>query len=152
MSSIRSLTAPADWAGWGGLVPFAIAAVGVLYCPDIAGRSLAQSLGLAWGAVILAFLGAVHWGLALAHPGALKIERVVGSVLPAVVGAAALLIEGQRGLGLLVVGFGAYWLYEHHRCADLLPEDYLALRRKLTIGVCSLLALTLLASEQAGLR
>jgi membrane-associated phospholipid phosphatase len=68
-------------------------------------------------------------------------------VLPSVWAAAALLLGGSRGLALLLAGFGSFWLYESRRLDDGLPPDYLALRRQLSIAVCALLALTVLASE-----
>jgi hypothetical protein len=46
-----------------------------------------------------------------------------------------------------LAGFGSFWLYESRRLDDGLPPDYLALRRQLSIAVCALLALTVLASE-----
>ena len=92
-------------------------------------------------------MAAVHWGLALAGFWRWDIATVIGSVLPSVWAAAALLLGGSRGLALLLAGFGSFWLYESRRLGDGLPPDYLALRRQLSIAVCALLALTVLASE-----
>jgi hypothetical protein len=96
-------------------------------------------------------MGGVHWGLALAGRIAWRPLRIAGSILPAIVGAASVLLGGQRGLGLLVVGFGVFWLYEHRNVATELPEDYLKLRRNLSVAVCVLLALTMILSESVGL-
>ena len=146
------LTPLAEAIGYAGLLPFLAALLGVGLAPAIEQRDFAQRLGLGYGAAILAFVGAVHWGLALAGRWAWSAGVVAGSILPAVIATAALLLGGQRGLGLLVVGFGLFWVYEHRRLGAALPPDYLALRRNLSVAVCVLLALTMMLSEHAGLR
>lgn len=139
-------------SGYAGLLPFVAALLGVLWAPDPRWQFLAQQLALAWGAVILAFVGALHWGFAIA--GRLPATSAVISVavLPSVIGAAAVLLGGQRGLALLIAGFGLFGIYEHRRWAGSLPAEYLALRRRLTLSVCASLTLTVFASETAGLR
>lgn len=133
-------------AGWAGLLPFAAALACVALAPDAAWRGFGIRLALAWGAVILTFVAAVHWGLALAGRWRWDAVVIAGSVLPSVAGAAAVLQGGTRGIALLVAGFGIFWLYEHRRCGDDLPADYLALRRSLTLAVVALLAVTAIAA------
>jgi len=74
---------------------------------------------------------------------------VLGSTLPSVLAAAAVLIGEVHGLALLVVGFGLFWLYEHRYHQQDLPADYLALRRNLSLTVCVLLAMTAIALDNA---
>ena len=75
-------------------------------------------------------LGAVHLGL----------------LLPAFAAWIALLLPGRPGLALLVVASGSFWLYAHRALPDgWLPAAYLRLRRNLSLAVCSLLTLGLLA-------
>lgn len=143
---VFGLGAGAAAAGWAGLLPFAAALCCVALAPDAAWRDLGVRLALAWGAVILSFIAAVHWGLALAGRWRWEMPTIVGSVLPSVLGAAAVLLGGTRGIALLVAGFGAFWLYEHRRCGEALPADYLALRRGLTLTVVVLLAVTALVA------
>jgi hypothetical protein len=115
-----------------------------------AGRELAQRGAIAWGAVLLASAGAVHWGLALA--GRMRSAPAhLAAAAPIVVAAAAVLIGGQRALALLVVGFGLFWLYEHRSLGGVLPPAYLSLRRNVSLATCTLLALTMIASDAAGL-
>ena len=133
-------------AGWAGLLPFAAALACVALAPSAEWRAFGLRLALAWGAVILSFIAAVHWGLALAGRWRWDAATVAGSVLPSVLGAAAVLQGGTRGIALLVAGFGLFWLYEHRRCGDALPADYLALRRNLTLSVTALLAVTALVA------
>ncbi len=139
-----------EWAGYLAVAPLLLCLAGVGLLPSYALRELAQRIALAWGAVLLAGVGALHLGLALA--GGLPRERARGSsVLPALIAAAALVLTGERGLALLVVGHGGWWLYEHRVLHAQLPPAYLALRRQLTLATCMLLALTMFVSDAAGL-
>ena len=131
--------------GYGGLLPFAAAVLGIVLL-DGEMRALAVRALLAYGAVILSFLGAVHWGLVLARPPGDTARRLLGGVLPSLAGWVALLLPARFGLALLVMAFGAFWLYEHRVLgARFLPGSYLGLRRNLTLGACALLTLGLIA-------
>lgn len=139
------LPSGASALGYGGLVPFVAAVLGIALL-DGEPRVFAARALLAYGAVILSFIGAVHWGLVLARPACEAPQRLLAGVLPALAGLVALLLPERYGLALLVVAFGAFWLYEHRvLSARLLPSAYLGLRRNLTLGVCSLLTLGLIA-------
>jgi hypothetical protein len=144
--------AAAEWAGYLGVAPLLLCLAGVGLLPGYAGRELAQRSAIAWGAALLAFTGAVHFGLALA--GRLPWQRAhIGAALaPALAGATAVVLGGQRGLALLVVGFGGFWLYEHRALGTQLPAAYLTLRRQLTLATCVPLAITMFVSDAAGLR
>ena len=140
----------AEWAGYLLVAPLAVCLAGVGLLPGYAAHELAQRTAIAWGAVLLAFTGAVHWGLALA--GKLPWQRApLGALAAALSGAAGVLVGGQRGLALLAVGFGGLWLYEHRVLGELLPAAYLGLRRTLTLAICLLLAVILLVSDAVGL-
>lgn len=144
-----SLTSGARWAGYLGLLPF-VFAFGLVAAGASRGMApLGLQIATAWGAVILTFIAAVHWGLALAGRLPWSITTLVGSTLPSVVGAAAVITTGEKGLAILVAGFGMFWLFEHRTYAERFSEDYLDLRRILTIGVCTLLVLTAFASSGA---
>ena len=147
-----ALSAAAIWSGYAGVIPFVVCLLGVLLAPGPEWRLRAQQAAVDFGAVILSFVGALLWGLALA--GRLRGDgrTIIASVLPSVLAALALGLGGQRALALLVVGFGLFWLYEHHQLRDRLPADYLSMRRNLTLSVCGTLALTMFASESVGLQ
>ena len=145
------LNSAAEWVGYLSVAPLLACLAGVGLLPDYGARELAQRIALAWGAVLLASSGAVHFGLALAGRLPCAASRIGGALLPAPLAATALVLGGQRGLALLVVGSGGFWLYEHRAVSELLPPAYLALRRHLTLATCMLLALTLFASDSAGL-
>lgn len=149
--AVSGLNTSAEIVSYAGLVPLVLCLLGVALLPDIAARELAQRISIVYGAVVLAFIGAVHWGLALAGFLAWRPARIAGATLPAGTGTAAAVLGGQRGLLLLVVGFGIFWLYEHRRVGAELPADYLSLRRNLSLVACFLLAVTLIISDKAGL-
>ena len=157
MKRLEDETAPiglgnaAELAGYLALVPLLVCLAGVALHPAYTGRELAQHAAIAWGASWLAFTGAVHWGLALAGRLPSSAVRIAAAAAPAMVAAAAILIDGQRALALLVVGFGLFWLYEHRSLGSVLPPAYLALRRNLSLAICTLLALTMIASEAGDL-
>ena len=148
---VSRLNTVAEIVSYAGVVPFVLCLLGVALLPDYGERELAQRIAISYGAGVLAFIGAVHWGLALAGRMAWRPVRIAGSVLPALFGATASLLGGQRGLALLVVGFGAFWLYEHRNVGTELPAAYVSLRRNLSLVVCTLLAVTMILSDTAGL-
>ena len=144
-------SAAAELASYLATAPLLACLAYVLLPAGYHAHELAQRGAIAWAAVLLAGTGAVHWGLALAGRLRAPALRTAASAAPAVVAAAAVLIGGQRALALLVVGFGLFWLYEHRALGTQLPPAYLSLRRNLSVAVCTLLALTLIASDAAGL-
>jgi Protein of unknown function (DUF3429) len=145
------LPAAVEIAGYAGVVPFILCLIGEVMLPGYEQRDLAQRIAVAYGAAVLTFAGAVHWGFALAGRLVWSPVRVIGAAVPAVVAAVAVVMGGQHGLALLVVGLGGLWLYEHHQLAEDLPAEYVSLRRNLSLAVCVLLALTLMLSDVAGL-
>jgi hypothetical protein len=141
----------AEWAGYLCVSPLVLCLAGVGLLPAHEWQELAQRAALAWGALLLAAPAAVHWGLALAGQLPRPRVRIAAVVAAALAGAAGVVVGGQRGLALLVVGHGTFWLYEKHSLGSLLPATHLALRRQLTFATCMLLALTMFVSDTAGL-
>lgn len=141
----------AEWAGYLGIVPLIVCLAGVGLLPAFAWQELAQRAAIAWGAMLLAGVAAVHWGLALAGRLPWEGARLGGALVPALIGAAGVVIGGQRGLAVLVVGHGGFWFFEQRVLGSVLPPAYLALRRQMTLATCMLLALTLFVSDTAGL-
>jgi hypothetical protein len=132
---------PALWLGLGGLIPFAACTAVTLGGGPFSG--LAEDALLAYGAVILAFLGAVHWGLALAAPGdaAAARTRLVLGVMPSLIAWVALIAPNWIGFGVLVAGFAATWAAEEAAArAGRLGAAYLWLRRGLTLSVVAMLS------------
>lgn len=120
------------WAwplGLAGLLPF-LGGLGAMWVwPGWAGHGLA-----AYGAVILSFLGAVHWGLALAAPEVAPRARLVGGVVPSLVAWVALLLPLPVGLSVLALGLlGLAGAETHAAGRGLVPRAYLPLRWVLTL-------------------
>jgi hypothetical protein len=145
------LNTAVEWVGYLGVAPLVLCLAGVGLLPSLAWQELAQRAAIAWGAVLLASVGAVHWGLALAGQLPWEPARIGAALVPALVGAAGAVVGGQRGLALLVVGHGLFWFYEQRVPGKRLPPAYLSLRRQITLATCMLLALILFVSDTAGL-
>ena len=141
----RQLPAFAVLLGLAGLLPFI--ACGLLAITPAGDRG-AQALA-AYGAVILAFLGGVHWGFALPEPsGRGERSRLSLGVLPSLIGWVALLltvaVNASAGLGLLLIGFVATTLVEARgAAAGLVPRGYMRLRYGLSGLVVTVLSIVL---------
>jgi Protein of unknown function (DUF3429) len=146
-----SLGAAPELVAYAGIVPLVACPLGMAFLPSEPLRFLAQQIAIAYGAVLLASFGAVHFGLALAGRLAWTPQRLAAAVLPAACAVASVVLGGQRGLALLIVASGIFWLYEHRGVGDQLPENYLRLRRNLTVAGLSLLALVMILSDSVGL-
>ena len=134
--------------GYAGVIPFAAGAMAAVTLSDPSMKHLVERALVGYGAVILAFLGAVHWGLMLARPQARLRGILIGGVLPSLIGWVALMLPGPQALALEIVTFGAFWLYEHRVLGpSVLPAAYLGLRRMLTLSVCALLTLALIGGS-----
>ena len=133
-----------SFLGWAGLVPFGLAALGthsgieVLVLYGFLG-------GTAYGAVILSFLGAVHWGLAMQDDR--SPYWYVWSITPALFGFASLLMfDAEMRVVALIPLFGLAWSVDHQAANHgLIPNWYLRLRSLLTAGAVISLAAMLLA-------
>lgn len=133
------------WLGYGGLLPFiglALATVRANFLgEDPQGWNAAL---LAYGAVILSFVGALHWGFAMTLRGLTDGQRTaafVWSVVPALVAWVALLVAPRVAVVLLLVGFLTHY-WRDHRLASAaeLPAWYLPTRLRLTWVACLCLA------------
>jgi hypothetical protein len=140
----------AIWLGAAGLLPFlATALLSWLLPPET--RGIALFALAAYGMVILSFLGAVHWGLALRAPAAearYAAPRLGLGVVPALIAWAALLLPPVPGLTLLAASILATAAVETLAARrGLVPADYLRLRWALSLGA----ALCLLAGAASAL-
>lgn len=152
-----------------GLIPFLVTAY--LACAwqhpaDL--RPLTALIG--YGAVILSFLGAVHWGFALAEPPASLAglappptsrdpahkPRLLLGVVPALAGWIAILVNALLpspaiALCILIAGFLATNVAEHDGYRrGWVPARYIWLRWLLTVIVVALLITTLVLRLTGG--
>ena len=135
--------------GYGGLLPFvALASASVL---DADAMLRWQSALLSYGAVILSFIGALHWGFAISAGGLSDKQRnacFFWSVIPALLAWLTFFLVPIIASALLSAGFLAHYLQDWRlvRQADL-PSWYLPLRLRLTVVACA----SLLAGAWAGI-
>ena len=156
----RRLPATALLLGLVGLIPFVACALIALTSLDVARAGYALLALCGYGAVILSFVGGVHWGLVLgaseppqgavvdsAMPPRTRYRLVLG-VLPSLGGWAAILVMflGQTAVALavLLVGFIAFTSAESElRQRGLVPRGYMVLRWGLSVAVVLILGTVL---------
>ncbi len=144
MSTLPSDSPPRHVAllGYGGLLPFISLALLISFSPEHSpffGRAL-----VAYGAVILSFVGALHWGFAMILQDMSADQRrgrFIWSVIPSLIAWPATLVSIPLGCLLLIVGFVAhYWRDRQLVKLASLPDWYLPMRVRLTMvaSVCLL--------------
>jgi len=139
----------AVWLGALGLIPSAALTV-MIWGADEAMVSVAAFGIVAYGAVVLSFLGGAHWGFAgnaMKNQPAAASRLLVMSVVPSLMGWVAVLLPTPWSVALLAVAFVAIlpldrWALRH----ALAPRWWLRLRIPLSATVSTLL---LLASASA---
>lgn len=137
-SSTGLVPPAAKWLGFAGALPFV---AGALVSLPLAGalRPFGLPLLLGYGAIILSFMGGVHWGTAMMR-GDAELGPLGRSVAPSLLALPALLIGGVPGLLLLAAGFAGLLFYDLAETqAGRAPQWYPYLRRPLTAIVVSCL-------------
>ncbi len=151
-----------------GAIPFLV--LGAIVLLDPLGSATAIEVLISYGAVILSFIGAVHWGFALrdsAHPvnGTPLAPAVLGAerqlllfgIIPAIIGWAALSLMLHFGapalaLFVLLAGFFITIVVETiGRGRGVVAANYLALRWGVSIIVL-LVLVTVLGAVLTGMR
>src|SRR5690606_6298280 len=125
-----SLRRTARWLGYGGLIPFIVLAP-ISLLDSHQGFTWSDAL-FAYGAVILSFVCALHWGFAMALPGlddARRVRTMLWSVVPSLMAWPALLLVPMEAAVLLVTGFVLHYVQDRRlaRPAEL-PDWSLPLR------------------------
>ena len=121
MERSQSVPPAAAWLGGLGLIPFIAGAISIAAL-DLAWASYALR---SYAAIILSFMGGIHWGLAIADHGAEARRgpswaRLGWSVLPALIAWIAVLLPPLQGYLVIALAF-----------AILLVGDLLAVRKGL---------------------
>ena len=155
-SSTESIPASVAWLGYGGVLPFALlAAAGFSSTEYSAICTIALIL---YSAVILSFVGALHWAFAMTLPGLSESKRSEffgWSVVPALLAWLAALLIGVSqcasmlnvlhdvaiAAALLIVGFVSTYKQDARLAiVAKLPAWYLPLRLRLTAVACTCIA------------
>jgi Protein of unknown function (DUF3429) len=123
-----------------GALPFiAVAALALSNAGDVRGFQ-ADQIAVAYGAVILSFLGGIRWGDAISKGPA---ATLFISVLPSLAGFLALLINNFNGAIILCAGFAAQAMWDFVAPGNL-PNWFVKLRMAISAIVMACLAITLL--------
>ena len=133
-----SVRRTANRLGYAGLIPFVVLAPASLLDTHH-GITWSDAL-FAYGAVILSFVCALHWGFAMTLPGlddARRVRTMLWSVVPSLMAWPALLLVPMEAAVLLVTGFVLHYIQDRRlaRHAEL-PDWYLPLRLQLTVVAC----------------
>ncbi len=123
--------------GYLGLVPFLLLGLWLIsIAPDHIWRAGTISLLIAYGAVILSFLGGVRWGIAMAQPPAKVRRELMLAIAPALVGWIGFATPVPYAFGVLAAAFAAQGASDTLAAHDgKAPAWYGRLRTVLTIVV-----------------
>ncbi|MBZ1349937.1 DUF3429 domain-containing protein [Alcaligenaceae bacterium LF4-65] len=127
-----------------GLTPFWALALSTLAGTGI-DPLLALTALIMYGAIILSFVGALWWGLAIHAPAnAPRDTLFVWSVIPALIGWFATLALPDVGLRMLMAGLALQWVLDGmlmRKVPELIPSWMFRLRTMLTFGALGALGL-----------
>lgn len=119
------------WAlGLAGLIPF-LAATALQWFTPPGWRMLAASALLTYGAVIVSFLGGIHWGLAM-RAGPPPAARLIWGVVPSLLGWLGVLLDSPWGQAVLALSLLACYAVDHRSYHHLGLSAWLPLRALLT--------------------
>ncbi|UHC81261.1 DUF3429 domain-containing protein [Pseudomonas sp. NIBR-H-19] len=129
--------------GYGGLLPFI--GLALLILTSVEYRPFLAVALVNYGAVILSFVGALHWGFAMSVQNMnaeLRRDRLIWSVIPALIAWLSTLVPVPVGCLLLIVGFVVHFWQDRQLVRVVsLHAWYLPMRFRLTAvaSVCLLI-------------
>lgn len=151
MNKLKSIPASALWLGGTGALPFISLSFATLFTAGDLQAIYANALML-YGAIILSFLGGIHWGLAMAAEGAVNVAQVsplrLGiSVAPSLVGWGAVLLSNAIASAIILsAGFVVMLIIDVQAAKHIqVPSWYPKLRWPLTVIVVFSLLMPLVA-------
>ena len=130
--------------GYAGLIPFIIFSIGSWFqLPMISDSTYILT---AYAAIILSFMGAIHWGIAMSSSEDQNGKYFIASVIPGLSAWLALLMPQRYAIILLMVGFIALIIYDWSvEKPQRLPGWYIPMRNRLTLVVMMCLMVTQLS-------
>lgn len=105
---------PSQWAlalGYAGLTPF-VGLVLAIWFSDASDRVRSVAALVAYGATILSFLGAIHWGLVMRTVTEQSKSLLAWGVVPSLVAWVALLLDPAAGLWLVATALWACFMVD----------------------------------------
>ena len=115
----------ADRLGYAGLIPF----VGLAFQFE---DETSVSAFMSYAAVILSFLGGIHWGVAMRDQRLASNTVLAVSMLPSLLAWFAMLLPINLGLVISLLAYITWWAWDVTHIED---SDYRRLRTHLTIVV-----------------
>jgi len=137
----------AERLGYAGLVPFVGCCILIVLGHGAIRQFAVQAL-VGYGAVILSFMGAVHWGRAMFDEAGYEEKRraFLLSVVPALLGWVSLFLNSRLAFIVLAIAFAALYVFDRDRLGRRpLMSWYMRLRLRLTLIVVVVLLLAALA-------
>ena len=130
--------------GYSGLIPFITFSIGS-WLPSPY-HSYSVTILISYAAIILSFMGAIHWGAAMANKEKTHNRYYLTSIIPALAAWLSLLVPEIFSLFILLTGFALLISYDIavEKSQDF-PAWYIPMRIRLTIIVLLCLASTLLS-------
>jgi hypothetical protein len=141
--ALHKIPRPALSLGLAGLVPFWGLAISIIVL-DTPMKDFAVQLKITYGAVILSFLGGMHWGLAAVNKRHENWLSLGWGITPALIAWGALFLQPSLGLILLIIGFLAAAIIDFRIFVSNNSNAWFGmLRTVLSIGTITALLLTL---------
>ncbi len=103
----------AAWIGYVGLIPFLTLAFAIWLLPQAFFLQLHQAL-LSYAAIILSFMGAIHWGLAMAAKEFVGRLQFAISVIPALIAWFASLTSPTWNYSILLITFVCLCIFDNY--------------------------------------
>lgn len=122
----------AQMLGYGGLVPFVGLGLAAWLLPT-PHRATALTALIGYGASILSFLGAIHWGFTMRDRPAASTRLLGWGVVPSLTAWVALLLPPAAGLWLLAVGLWACFAVDRVVYRQVGVQAWLPMRLLLTL-------------------
>jgi len=131
----------ATWLGYAGLIPF-VASLAFCYFGDAEAQRLGLHALATYAAVILSFIGGIHWGIATQMADRDTAAWYVASIVPSLIGWVALLLTPATRMGVLLLCFTGWYVYERSMpIGRTFPVWFGTLRLYLTSGAVATLIL-----------
>jgi hypothetical protein len=116
----------------GGLIPF-VSLAAVLWLAPPGDWRLAKVALLGYGATIVSFLGAIHWGLVMREGPARPVPSLLWGVVPSLLGWVALLLGPVPGLLLIAALLWVCFAVDRVLYPRYQQQAWLPMRLRLTL-------------------
>ena len=121
--------------GYAGLIPFVVLSVSLWFAGQSLRDPALQAL-LLYAAIILSFMGAIHWGVGMSKAEVASTRLLVFSVIPPLIAWFAAFLPTLVQISVLYLAFAGLCVFDSREArAGHLPKWYPRLRVPLTVVV-----------------